>query len=207
MISPPRTKIVFDKILSIFLLLLSSPVWLLVVIASLTESLFSAKNRGPLFYSETRVSMGEQFSLYKFRILRKEAITRIRSGAVPKEVENEPGTLTVTGRFLKKFGLDELAQLVNIVIGDMSIVGPRPKPVAEYSRELELGVTARQLIKAGLTGPVQIMKGTKRTTGEQYQADVDYMNLLRTGTSWEILKYDTRVMLKTAKVMLKGTGE
>ncbi len=207
LVSPPSTKIALDKIVSILLLLLSSPIWLLVAVASLTESFFWVENRGPLFYSETRVSEGELFTLYKFRILRKEAITRIRSGAVPKTVENEPGALTVTGSFLKKFGLDELAQLVNIVFGDMSFVGPRPKPVAEYNSELESGVTTRSLIKAGLTGPVQIMKGTNRTEDEQRQADVDYMNLVQTGSSWEILKYDIGIMWKTAKVMLKGTGE
>lgn len=203
----PAGKLVLDKSLCVLFLFLTIPVWLVVTVSIIAESLLSPERRGPVFHTEVRVSAGRPFPLYKFRILRPRAEDEIRAGAVPKTVENVPANVTAVGWALKKIGLDELPQLLNILRGQMSFVGPRPKPIAEYAVELERGRTFRARLRAGLTGPVQVMKGSERTEGDQVSADLAYEELLRRGSQWKILLFDLRVLAKTLLVMVKATGE
>lgn len=207
-LSLPWEKIFLDKLLGLFFLAVSSPIWILIFSAAIIENLVVPENRGSFFYTEIRMSAGRPFNLHKIRILKKDAINKIRrDGAVPKQVENEPGSITGVGRVLKKFGLDEMAQMINIVRGDMTFIGPRPKPVTEYEAELELGIKNRALVRAGLTGPAQIMKGTKRTTEDERQADSRYVELIKNGSAYKIFAFDLSVLWETAKVVLKGTNE
>ncbi|MDP1808730.1 MAG: sugar transferase [Actinomycetota bacterium] len=200
-------KVVFDKALSTILIFVTSPLWVLISLAILAESLLSPAGRGGLFHSEVRVSAGRPFDLYKFRILKAGGERAIKAGAVPKAVENDPMNSTKVGWALKKFGLDELPQLLNILSGRMSFVGPRPKPVAEYEAEIERGRDFRARLRAGLTGPVQVMKGTSRTEDDQVRADFAYAELLERGTQLRILAFDIKILFKTLLVMLKATGE
>lgn len=207
-LSLPWEKVLLDKLLGLFFLSVSSPIWMLIFLAVIVENLAVPENRGSFFYTEIRMSAGRPFSLLKIRILKKDAISKIRrDGAVPKQVENTPGNITEVGRVLKKFGLDEMAQMINIMRGDMTFIGPRPKPVAEYEAELELGIKNRALVRAGLTGPAQIMKGTKRTTEDERQADSRYVELIKNGSAYKIFAFDLSVLWETAKVVLKGTNE
>ena len=203
----PAAKIVFDKLLGFALTLITLPLSLLICLAVIVEGLVSPANRGGLFHTETRVSAGRPFSLIKFRILKAGAEAEIKAGAVPKEVENDPAKLTKVGRALKKFGLDELPQLLNILGGSMTFVGPRPKPVAEYEVEIARGRTFRARLRAGLTGPVQVMKGTKRTEEDQIKADFAYEELLKSASSARLLWFDLKILGKTILVTLKATGE
>lgn len=200
-------KLIFDKVFSAILILVFLPISLCIIIAIKINGVINRNDKGPIFYVEERMSQGEKFSLIKFRLFTLPAIKKIRSGAITKSVENEPGSLTRVGKFLKKWGLDELPQLINILKGDISIVGPRPKPEQEYLEELNMGVRSRELVKAGLTGPVQVMKGTKRTYEEELAADKEYVENCRNLSQWKLLLVDTRIILKTIKVMFKGTGE
>lgn len=207
-IPPPVTKVFLDKVLSLLLLVLTSPLSALIVLAITIENMFIPDNRGGLVYTEIRISAGRPFTLYKYRILKRPAIEKIRrEGAVPKTVENQPENLTKTGKWLKKIGVDELLQFVNILKGDMSFVGPRPKPTAEYDAFMDQGVTYRALVRAGLTGPAQVMKGTQRSSDEERAADIGYVELLRSGSAWAVLKFDLRVLRQTIKVIFKATGE
>lgn len=203
----PLIKIFSDKILAIFLLILTLPVSLLICLAIKLEGLFVPKNRGPIFHWEERVSQDKPFNLYKFRILKLGAGEEIRKGKCPKDVENNPENLTNTGKVLKKIGLDEMPQFWNILKGNMSFVGPRPKPVAEYQAEVDKGIYSRKVIRAGLSGPVQVMKGTVRTYEDQLKADLDYVEKCRDASSIEILLTDFSIIIKTIKVLLKRTGE
>jgi len=203
----PAGKLILDKSLCVLFLFLTVPVWLVVIVSIITENLLAPERRGPIFHTEIRVSAGRPFPLYKFRILRPRAEDEIRAGAVPKTVENNPANVTAVGWALKKIGLDELPQLLNILGGKMSFVGPRPKPVAEYAVEIERGRTFRARLRAGLTGPVQVMKGRARTEEDQLNADFAYEELLRRGSQWKIFLFDMRVLAKTILVMVKATGE
>ena len=206
-VAPPGTKVVFDKVVSLFVLLVTSPISLVICLASFAESAMSPPARGGLFHDEVRVSAGRPFTLYKFRILTKDGEQAIRDGAVPKHVENDPRYLTRIGWALKKVGFDELPQLISVLIGTMSLVGPRPKPIPEYEQEIERGNVFRAQLRAGLTGPTQAMKGTSRTGEEKVKAEFDYLELIRSGSRRQIAATDISTLFRTIRVVLGAYGE
>ncbi len=203
----PFIKIAFDKILVLILLPLALPLGLIIAIFITCESLIT-RSSPSIFHRETRVSAGRPFTLYKFRILKSASLeTKITAGANPKNLENIPTNLSIVGKILKKFGLDELPQLWNILKGDMSFVGPRPKPIPEYEALLAAGYNYRRYLRAGLTGAAQIMKGTKRTADQEYAADQEYLRQCRDLQPLKLLFIDIGILIKTLGVMLKGSGE
>jgi len=206
----PVLKLLFDKMLALFFLIFSIPITLIIFFAIAIESIFDHKNMGGFFHTETRISKGKRFKLIKFRILKPskyEKYNKFPTTKTIKDVENQKDNLSITGKYLKKYGLDELPQLLNILKGDMTFVGPRPKPVAEYENQLRSGIEFRKNIRAGLTGPVQVMKGTDRSGQEEMQADIDYVNKCATLSSTQLLMEDIRILMKTLRTILKGSGE
>jgi lipopolysaccharide/colanic/teichoic acid biosynthesis glycosyltransferase len=206
-VSPPASKVAFDKLLSGMLLVITLPLSLIIAAAIAIENSIRPSHRGGLFHSEVRISAGRPFRLYKFRILTPMGEAQIRAGANPKHVENNPSNLTRVGAVLKKIGLDELPQFLNIFTGKMSLVGPRPKPLAEYKEEIERGNLFRAQLQAGLTGPTQVLKGTVRTADDTLRADLNYADLLRHGSQLQILRYDANTLLKTVRVLFRAAGE
>jgi lipopolysaccharide/colanic/teichoic acid biosynthesis glycosyltransferase len=204
----PWQKRCFDIALAAVTLTLSSPILVLIVFAELSNALLVTADRGWPLYSETRVSQGRPFPLRKFRILRTPAIRAIRDGAVtPKVAENTPGNLTALGSLLKKTGLDELPQFWSILVGEMSFIGPRPWPTREYRAEVDAGIHRRVVMRAGLSGSAQLLKGTRRTTGHELLADLRYIEFVRTAGGWNVLGNDLRLTLQTLQLLLKMTGE
>lgn len=205
---PPRpVKVVLDKVVSTVLLVGSSPLALAITAAIEVESLMRPASRAGWFHREIRVSAARPFMLYKFRILTPQGEAEIRAGAIPKHVENNPKNLTSVGRILKQIGLDELPQLYSVLIGKMSLIGPRPKPIPEYEEEIKIGNIFRAQLRAGLSGPVQVLKGTARKDGDAIRADFAYLELMRTGTQRQILLFDLKTLVKTARVLMRATGE
>lgn len=135
----------FDFILSLILLTITSPVFIV--------SIFLAKfqSRGPVFYKATRVGKnGKHFKMYKFRTMVENA-DQIGIGLTT----HQDVRITVVGGFLRKLKLDELPNLINVVKGDMSLIGPRPEApeyVKFYSERQEQVLQ----VKPGITGPSQI---------------------------------------------------
>ncbi len=208
-VAVPFSKRALDICLSLLLLLLAMPLAILVWPANVVAGLVWRQDRGPLLHTETRVSQGSPFTLFKFRILTTRAIEEdIRErGARPKDVENRPQNVTHLGRLLKKTGLDETPQLLNVLQGDMSLVGPRPKPVPEYEEGVAEGDWRRTAARAGLTGPAQLLKGTHRTLEDDRRVDLDYLRRLREASQMEALALDLGVLARTVRLMLKMTGE
>ena len=184
------------------LLVLLAPVWAAVVGAVGLDMLRCPRDRGPLFYRESRVSAGRTFGLLKFRTLRGDVLA-VAAGHV-RPYEADVANLTWAGRrVLKPMYLDELPQLVNILLGDMSLVGPRPWPDELVERQVARGVDYRLRVPAGWTGPAQVSKGRDV---QFEQLDLDYVALLESGTSWAVVRRDLSVLKSTVRTMLRGEG-
>jgi lipopolysaccharide/colanic/teichoic acid biosynthesis glycosyltransferase len=198
---PYRTgKRVLDKTVSGALLLVLSPVVGVVLLAMALDMAFARRDRGPFLYRERRISRGREFELLKLRTLRRdvgaEGHARLR--------EADPANLTWAGRrILKPWYLDELPQLLNVLRGDISLVGPRPWPPPLVEKQVAEGKDYRLRIVAGLTGPAQVTKG-----GDQLYADLDerYVETCRTLAGWALVRHDLRILRQTVRVLARGEG-
>ncbi len=139
-----------DKLLSLLILTLTSPLLLLVAL------LIKLTSRGPVFYKQERVSWnGKRFQMLKFRSM---PINADRKHGKPVWGQAHTKRPTRLGAFLRKTSLDELPQFINVLKGDMSIVGPRPERVVfveQFKHEID-GYMQKHLVKAGITGWAQI---------------------------------------------------
>jgi len=184
------------------LVVLLAPVWAAVVGAVGLDMLRCPRDRGPLFYREPRVSAGRTFGLLKFRTLRRDVLA-VAAGHV-RPYEADVANLTWAGRrVLKPMYLDELPQLVNILRGDMSLVGPRPWPDELVERQVARGIDYRLRVPAGWTGPSQVSKGQDVRFE---QLDLEYVALLASGSSWAVVRRDLGILKSTVRTMLRGEG-
>ena len=183
-----------DIILSAVALIISSPFFLIIAIAIKLE------DRGPVFYKQKRLTRGGRiFDIYKFRTMVPDAEKRCGARLA---TENDP-RITRVGRFLRSCRMDELPQLINIMKGDMSIVGPRPER-PEIAAEIEEKIPEFRLrlkVKAGLTGYAQYYGKYNTTPYDKLKLDLTY-----------ILNYsfllDLKLMLLTPKILfLKESSE
>lgn len=202
-------KRVLDIVVAGFFLIVLFPIFLLIGVCIFLEGLLIKNNRGPLFYSETRISRGKPFALRKFRIFKVSSYKPIRGrGEIvsTKALERKPHTLTYTGKILKKFYLDESPQLWNVLRGDMSMVGTRPWTPPDYGKELAKGIYRKKIIKAGITGPVQIHKHNAKEMGGEHMLDNRYIDYQRAHGGLRIVFYDIKILLLSLWFMLKGQG-
>jgi lipopolysaccharide/colanic/teichoic acid biosynthesis glycosyltransferase len=118
--------------------------------------------------------------------------------------EADAANLTWAGRrVLKPLYLDEIPQLVNVLRGEMSLVGPRPWPPELVERQLARGIDYRLHVTAGWTGPAQVSKGFD----VEFEAlDRAYVELLETRPAREIVRHDVRILRRTLATMLRGEG-
>jgi lipopolysaccharide/colanic/teichoic acid biosynthesis glycosyltransferase len=188
---------------------MGSPFFLIVMILIKLDGLLKSKNRGPVFFSEQRVSQGVIFDFYKFRTFKVSAIKSMmsqRGTIITKSLESQPANMTRVGNLLKKFYLDELPQLWNVFIGDMSMVGTRPWNLSEYKQELKQGNYRKKIGKAGLIGLVQIKKGQWASCGGQHELDEVYFKLCKEKSQVQLLLIDIKIILQSLWVVLKGKG-
>jgi lipopolysaccharide/colanic/teichoic acid biosynthesis glycosyltransferase len=204
-ISYPVPKRVLDKFFSGLLLVVLSPIVLVVLAAFAVDMLISPLDRGSVLYGERRISKGRAFELLKFRTLHKHALAEMRrSGSHARLLEADPSNLTWTGRrILKPWYLDEIPQLLNVLRGDISLVGPRPWPSNMVEKQVAEGLTYRNEIMAGLTGPAQVTKGSGRLYAD---LDLEYVERAMTLGNWALLRYDLAILLRTFRVMARGEG-
>lgn len=184
------------------MLLLLAPVIALVLLAIVLDVVLSRADRGPVLYREERVSRGRTFDLLKFRTLRRDPLAK--AGGHARPLEHDPANLTWAGRrLLKPWYLDELPQLVNILRGDISLVGPRPWPPALVERQVAEGHDYRNRVVAGLTGPAQVTKGS----GQRYEdLDLVYIRACETLSAWSLVRYDVGILRRTLSVIARGEG-
>ena len=202
----PAAKQALDRAVAAVLLVATSPVSAAAVGLILLGNLRDAADRGPILYRERRISAGREFDLLKFRTLRRPALDRVRAeGSYARLAEADDANLTWAGRILKRRYLDELPQLVNILAGQMSLVGPRPWPVPMVVTQRAEGLDYRDHVVAGWTGPAQIRKDSAEPVRG---ADLDraYVELLQTGSTRQILATDAQVLVETVRLLLRGEG-
>ena len=200
-------KTAFDKAAASLLLLIAAPVFLFIVVAHFVIGIFAPDQRGPLLVSYKAVSRGDVFLKLKFRTIKRRFIND--QEYAPDDwhtyaAEWLPECRTYLGFFLKKFYWDELPQLFNIFKGEMSMVGPRPLAVHHYQRDIAQGNVHRKLLKAGLFGPAQALKGRK-TYGDpsaEYQYVENYIHLSEIG----LLMHDIKLVLRGMVVVIQGKG-
>ncbi len=188
-------KDVFDYALSFLLLVVLSPLFLgIALVVKLTSP-------GPVFYKQARVGKGGKFfTIYKFRSMKVDA-ENISGPTWAKE--NDP-RLTPIGGFLRKSHLDELPQLINVLKGDMSIIGPRPERpyfVGQLKNEIP-GYLNRLDVKPGITGLAQVRNRydeTIRDVKKKIRYDLLYIRKM-------CLLLDLKVAVWTLAVMITGKG-
>ena len=207
MTSYPTAKRVLDKVVSVTLLVLLSPVFAFLVVAMALDMLLRPRDRGPLLYRERRISRGREFDLLKFRTLRRDVLEHVRGGESHARIhEADESNLTWAGRrLLKPRYLDELPQIWNVVRGDMSLVGPRPWPPSMVANQVTKGFTYRNDFVAGWTGPAQVEKGVTEPAGYAV-LDVAYVDSWRGSSPWRLLVSDLGILRRTVVVMAKGEG-
>lgn len=189
-------KRLIDVFVSSALLLILMPIFFIVAVAIKSES------KGAVFYRQERVGFqGKTFKIYKFRSMRENADQKLLellklqgdSSAVFSKVRSDP-RLTRVGALIRKYSIDELPQLVNVLLGSMSLVGPRPHrdfEVAKYDSASQ----RRLLVKPGMTGLWQVSGRSNLDQNESMNLDIYYVE------NWN-LGFDLVILAKTIRAVL-----
>jgi exopolysaccharide biosynthesis polyprenyl glycosylphosphotransferase len=189
-------KRLFDIVFSLFVLTVFLPLWIIIGIGVALDS------RGGIFYSQKRIGMNNKpFMIYKFR-----SMVQDKSGKQAWTKVNDP-RVTKFGRFIRKTHLDEIPQFVNVLVGDMSVVGPRPeqpKFVKEFT-EIIPSYPRRHLVRPGITGWWQIrykqwLVVDKNEIQNRLKDDFYYIENMS-------LRFDFEIVIRTVWCVLSGHGQ
>lgn len=192
-------KGVFDRTVSIASLILAAPVFLAIALA------IRCTSKGPALFKQTRVGRhGKEFTMFKFRTMVVNADALVKDlndqnegAGVLFKMKRDP-RITGIGSFLRRYSLDELPQLINVALGHMSLVGPRPplpREVAEYGDDMR----RRLLVKPGLTGLWQINGRSDLSWDESVRLDLRYVE------NWSFA-FDFMIIWKTIGAVLAKRG-
>jgi exopolysaccharide biosynthesis polyprenyl glycosylphosphotransferase len=193
------TKRVFDVAVASLIVVVGSPVWLVIAV------LIKLTSRGPVLYADTRVGLGERpFKMRKFRTMHAGADQwqhsleeqNEASGALFK-IRDDP-RITAVGRLLRRFSVDEIPNVLNVIRGEMSLVGPRPLPVRDFER-LEAWHRRRYNVLPGMTGLWQVAGRSDLTFDDLVRLDFYYLE------NWSIW-LDITILFKTPFAVFSRTG-
>jgi len=200
-------KRLFDLIIvSVSLLLISPFLILLLMLAGLERLLFL--DPGPLFVREPRISKGAVFNMVKLNMYQEKSRRKYINSS---EEFNKYGTyaflqmqnesLTYIGRIMKKYYLDEIGQLFNVMSGDMSLVGCRPLPIGYEQNTLP----PREKLKAGIVGfTATRWKNEQKVVAAE--ADMEYLNIYNSESISGLLKVDILILFSALRAIRKGKG-
>lgn len=193
-------KALFDLTAAAVLTLLFLPLFLLVALV------IKLDGGGPVFFRQVRVGRnGETFRMVKFRTMHVDAEARLdavrevgeSTGNVLFKLKRDP-RVTRSGRLLRRYSLDELPQLFNVLLGEMSLVGPRPPLPAEVEKYPE-DMRRRLVVKPGMTGLWQVSGRSDLSWEDSMRLDLQYVE------NWS-LSVDLVILMRTAWVVLRGSG-
>jgi O-antigen biosynthesis protein WbqP len=179
-----------DSVLSIIAMLVLWPVFLLIAV------LIKASSPGPVLFKQRRIGKGKsEFYILKFRTMRTDT---------PKDMpthllENPDTFITSIGKFLRKTSLDELPQVINILVGEMSIIGPRPALWNQYDLIAERDKYGANDIYPGLTGWAQINGRDELPIDIKARFDGEYVNTM-------CFSFDVEIFIKTMFCVLRSDG-
>lgn len=194
-------KEIIDTSLALICLLLLLPLFLIIIVT------IKLSSKGPVFFLQNRLGMNKKlFKVIKFRTMIPNAEIKLkdiehlneRKGEATFKIKNDP-RVTPIGKILRKFSLDELPQLINVLKGDMSMVGPRPLPVRDYSNFQEDWQRRRFSVKPGITCLWQISGRDNIDFETWMELDNQYID------NWSIL-LDLKILLKTIPAVISGHG-
>jgi len=193
------TKRLMDIFVSLFVLSILSPILLLVIV------LIKLESRGPVLFSQTRMGKdGKTFKLYKFRSMISgaesmfESVVAQKGGDIIRFKAKDDPRITLFGKILRKFSIDEIPQLINVLAGHMSLVGPRPPVPIEVERYTPWH-KKRLRVRPGLTGLWQVSGRSELPFEDMVRLDIYYIE------NWS-LWMDVRIILRTIPTVLFGTG-
>lgn len=153
-----------DIVLSLTALVLLSPVLLLAALAVVLDSGF------PMFFKQTRVGLkGREFGMFKFRSMVKNA-----ASTGPYFTQVNDARITRVGQFMRRTSIDELPQIINVLLGDMSLVGPRPDVPAQQSLYAAEDWAQRCSVRPGITGLAQVKGRSAVSLEQRLSMDLDY---------------------------------
>lgn len=195
-----RIKNAFSTLAAFIILVIWFPAMLVISI------LIKLSSKGPVFFKQKRVGLrGRTFYMYKFRTmvinaeaLKEQLLTSNEADGPVFKIKNDP-RITNIGKFLRKTGLDELPQFINVLIGDMSLVGPRP-PIPSEVEQYERWQLRRLSMKPGITCTWQVEPNRNNISfNEWMKMDLNYID------NWSN-KLDLVLFFKTIRTIVKGTG-
>lgn len=192
-------KLAFDKVVAVAALVLLSPLMLAAAIA------IKATTRGPLFYRSERIGVGgEPFDMLKFRSmyvgadLQRAMLEELSDGAGPLfKIKADP-RVTRVGAFLRRYSIDELPQIFNVLKGEMSIVGPRP-PLRHEVEQYEERTQRRLLVRQGITGLWQVSGRSDLSWEESVRLDLYYVE------NWSMTR-DLQIIWRTLRAVVFSKG-
>ncbi len=192
-------KRVFDICFSLFVLTLASPI---LAVAAFAVRVTSS---GPVFYRATRIGLdGEPFKMIKFRSMVDGADRKVSELASLNEgcgllfkIRQDP-RVTPVGRFLRRYSIDELPQFINVLRGEMSVVGPRP-PLPTEVAHYDSKVRRRLLVRPGITGLWQVSGRSDLSWEESVRLDLSYVE------NWSMLS-DLLIVMGTLRAVLRSSG-
>lgn len=180
-------KRLFDVFISVFLLLFLFPFWILIAI------IIKCTSPGPIFFCQKRPGYHKiLFTVYKFRTMKLGSDQMIKG----REVLKDDLRVTKFGRFLRRTKLDEIPQLLNVLKGEMSLVGPRPERISSLEDYTPL-IERRLDMKPGLTGLAQVSGNIYLNLQERYLLDIYYVEHFS-------LLLDIQILLRTVGVIARG---
>ena len=192
-----RLDLLAGRVLSLAVALAGLPVYL--ALFPLIALAIRLDSRGPVLFVQERIGLnGRRFRLLKFRTMRPD------SGSTSEWVRDNAGRVTRVGELLRRYRLDELPQFVNMLRGDMNLVGPRPHPVSnqELFRQMIPYYALRSVVRPGMTGWAQIRYGYANNLEEETEKmryDLYYIKHL---SFWR----DLRILIDTVKTIMFGRG-
>jgi Undecaprenyl-phosphate galactose phosphotransferase WbaP len=198
---------IIKRFMDLALIIISAPVW--IIIFGLIALLIRINSKGPVIYRQKRIGKnGQEFMVWKFRTMVENAdqvldeyllkhADLLKEWKATQKIKNDP-RVTGVGRFLRRFSLDELPQILNVLKDEMSLVGPRPivdEEIDFYKTHFHL----YKKVKPGMTGLWQISGRNDTTYEERVKLDEYYV---RNWSAWE----DIYILAMTAKVVISGKG-